>query len=410
MSARLSTLFDPEVQRCPFAFYAKLRAETPVSFMPALGAYYIANYELGRKVLIDARRFAKKTLENDGRRFIEPNPKAQALLREKDIGLPMSLMAQKEGAEHRAYRSIVDHQFQSGTVRKLGDHVIATATGLLDAIAGGEIEAMSSFAVPLPLYVISDILGIPKSEYRTFKRWSDGLVTYVAMVVSDAEAIAGAEAMVEMHRYMIDQVAERRIAPREDLLTVLARARHEGRPLTDHEICAFTDELLVAGNETTTSAIGSGLLDIASNQELQASLRAKPVLIPKFVEEILRTASPIQLALRFALEDVTIGGVDIPAMSKVFVGLASANRDDSAFAAAAAIDPERVGKTHLSFGAGEHHCLGAELARLELRTAFALWLDRFVTIELAQPADTVAYPMSYTIRGPLSLMLRVTRR
>jgi cytochrome P450 len=410
MTERAPSLTDPEVQQCPYPFYAKLREESPVTFMPQLGVYYIANYDLGRKVLIDSKRFVKRSPEGDGRRYIEPNKAAQELLRQKDFGLPISMMSHKEGKEHKMGRSIVDSYFHANTVRNMADYVTGVATELLDRLDGKtEIEVVFDFAIPLPVYVIADIMGVPKSEYKTFKRWSDGVVTYLALQVPEKESIEGAEAMIEMHRYMVDQVHARRNEPRDDLLTTLAQAEYDGRPLTDHEICGFTDEILVAGNETTTSTIAAGLLELAQNPQLQSRLRAQPDLIPKFVEEILRVSSPLQITLRLALEDVNVGGVDIPAGSKIFVGLGSGNRDERAFAKADDVDTDRAPKAHMTFGAGLHHCLGAELARLELRIAFGLWLTRFSKIELARPNEPVVYPASHAIRGPTAVNLKVQR-
>jgi cytochrome P450 len=271
-----------------------------------------------------------------------------------------------------------------------------------------ECELVEAYAMPLPVYVISEMLGLPRSEFRTFKRWSDAVLTYMALLVPEEQAIAGAEAMVEMHRYMLQRIAERRASPRDDLLSVLANARLNGeRPLTDREICSFIDELLVAGNETTTNTISAGLLYLAQNTDTQTTLRANQGLIPRFVEELLRIAAPLQIALRYALIDVNVGGVDIPAGSKVFVGLASANRDECPYPVGERVDLERKNAgTHITFGGGVHHCLGSELARLELRVSFREWLTRFSHIELAQHPESVEYPPSFALRGPLSVKIR----
>lgn len=411
MTTQTASLTDPAIQQCPYAFYAKLRAESPVTFMDELGVYYVSSYELGRKILLDSKRFGKASEGGDGRRYIEPHPAATELLRQKDFGLPISMMSNRDGAEHRKGRSIVDGYFQGRAVRELADYVADTANELLDRFEDrDEIEVVADFAIPLPVYVIADIMGIPRSEYKTFKRWSDGVVTYLAMSVPERESVEGAEAMVEMHRYMVAEVHKRRKEPRSDLLTTLALGEYDGQPLTDHQICGFTDEILVAGNETTTSTIAAGLLEIARNPALQERLRAQPDQIPAFVEEILRVSSPLQVTLRRALVDVNVGGVDIPQGSRIFIGLGSANRDENAFPEPDQVHPEAPpAKAHMTFGAGVHHCLGAELARLELRTAFALWLERFSRIELAQPEDSIRYPASYAIRGPVSVQLRVQR-
>jgi cytochrome P450 len=354
----------------------------------------------------------KKSAENDGRRFIEPSKAAQKILMEKDLGTPLNTVSQSNGREHVAYRAIVDRRFRGANIRKLEDYVTATAKGLIERIGERtDCEAVESFCVPLPVFVIADLLGVPKAEYQTIKRWSDAVLTYTAMIVPEDVAIAGAESMVEMHRYMLDRIRERRSNPQDDVLTVLAEARFDGeRPLTDREILSYIDEILVAGNETTTNTISAGLLYLAQDTALQATLRSQPALIPKFVEEILRISTPLQVALRLAVEDVNIGGIDIPKGSRILVGIGSCNRDDDSFPTAERIDLERRNAgTHLTFGGGEHHCLGADLARLELRVAFRLWLAEFSRIELAQHGSSVQYPSSFALRGPLSLKLRLHR-
>jgi cytochrome P450 len=286
------------------------------------------------------------------------------------------------------------------------------ARTLIDGFeAQGECDAVAAFSVPLPLYVIADILGIPTSEHRTYRKWSDAVLTYVALVVPEEQAIAGAETMVEMHRYLLEQVRLRRDSPTNDLLTVLAQARCDGeRPLTDREICGFTDELLVAGNETTGSVISASLLHLASHPDVQQRLRNDRQLIPNFVEEMLRTATPLQLTLRYAVSDVTLGGVALPAGAKIFVGMACANRDEHRFDAPEDVDIERKNaRANITFGGGDHFCLGADLARLELRIAIQEWLARFSFIRLNQPPDSIRYPAGFTVRGPKELKLSFER-
>jgi cytochrome P450 len=411
MADAAGTLLDPAVQKCPFPLYQRLRQEQPVSYMPELRAYYVASYELVREIVTDFKRFAKKSAENDGRRYIEPSRAAQQILIENDGGTPLNAISQSNGEQHTAYRALVNPYFRASNIKKLEGHITMMASELIDRLApDGECEVVEAYSMPLPIYVICDVLGVPKSMFRTFKKWSDAVLTYVAMIVSEEEAIAGAKNMVELHRYTLEQVKQRRAEPRDDLLTIVAQAKYnDERPLTDLEILSFVDELLVAGNETTTNSIGAGLLYIAQRPHLQAQLRADLNKIPRFVEEMLRLSAPLQLTSRFTLTDVEIGGVRIPAGSTIFVGLASANRDDCIYAGGAEADLSRLNaSTHLTFGAGEHHCLGSELARLEMRVTFREWLKRFSHIELAQDPDTVQYPSSFALRGPLAFRLKYT--
>jgi cytochrome P450 len=413
MNDPTANLLDPTVQKCPFPFYERLRATAPVAFMPELGAFYISTFELGRKVLLDFTNFAKKTANNDGRRFVTPSKAAQRILIEKDVGTPLNAVSQSNGTQHVAYRGIVDPRFKLSSIRSMEASVTATALALIERFAEfGECEVVDAYAMPLPVYVILDIFGLPRSEFRAFKKFSDAVLTYMALIVPEAEAVAGAETMVQMHHHILKLAQERRRAPTDDLLSVLANAKYEGvRPLTDREICSYIDELLVAGNETTTNTISAGLLYLGQHPETQQALRANPDLIPRFVEELLRVTAPLQIGLRYALNDVNVGGVDIPAGSLVYVGLASANRDGCPFTSGDTIDLQRKNAaTHLTFGAGQHHCLGSELARLELRVTFREWLANFSNIDLAQDPDTVRYPASYALRGPLAVNIRYRRR
>jgi cytochrome P450 len=411
MDQNAESLLNPRIQKCPFDLYKKLRNEKPVAYMADIGMYYVTDYQLGRQILTDPKRFLNGTAEDDGRIFIEPNKSAQQILREKDFGLPMTLFSTTNAGDHEAYRDIVEPSFKVSGMRKLEARIAETARELVEKIApAGTCDAVQDFAIPLPTYVIADILGVPRSDYATFKRWSDGVMTYVALQVPEAEAIAGAESMVEMHRYMIGHVRQRRAVPRDDLLTIVAQSKFKGeRLLTDLECVSMIDQLLVAGNETTTHSIASGLLFLAQNPQMQGALRERPEQIAKFAEEILRLHSPLQVAIRRTITDITLGGVNIPAGSRVLVSLASANRDENKFAQADAVNLERGNAgAHLTFGSGTHHCLGAELARLEMRESFRAWVSRFSSVDLAQDSDSIEYHHSWAMRGPLSLKLKYT--
>jgi cytochrome P450 len=412
MNDRPASLLDPQIQKCPFPLYKHLREAKPVSFMADLGVYYIATYDLGRQVLTDSKHFAKKTGQSDGRRFIEPSKAAVKILAESHTGTPLNPITMSEGREHAVYRGVVDARFKVSSVRKMEGFIVETARELIERFEhNGECNLVDEYSMPLPVYVISEMLGLPKSEFRTFKKWSDGVLTYMALLVPEDQAIEGAQRMVEMHQYILKKLPELRASPRDDLLSVLANVRlKDERPLTDREICSYIDELLVAGNSTTTDAISSGLLYLAQHPETYAALRASPDLVPRLVEEVLRITAPLQIAYRYALSDVIVGDVNIPAGSRVFIGLASANRDQCPYPSGDRIDLERKNAgTHITFGAGEHNCLGSELARLELRVTFREWLARFSHIELAQDPDSIEYLSSFALRGPLRVKLRLQR-
>lgn len=409
MTQSAGSLLDPSVQQCPFPFFRQLREEKPVTYLPDLGAYFVANYELAKKILNDANRFHAGPPNSDGRIYTVPDPAATQVLLDSGFGTPLNSLTSSDGATHDAYRGIVEAEFRVSGIRKLERYVAQITQDLIDEFAArGECEAVAEFCVPLPVFIIADMLGVPKSDYKTIKKWSDGFTSYTAVLVTEMDAVAGAEAIVEMNRYMLDQVRIRRQEPRDDLLTTIANGTdREGRPLSDAETLSMIQQILVAGNETTTNSMSASLLYLAENPQVQESLRAHPELIPRFVEEMLRLSTPLQGAMRFAIEDVEIEGVSIPAGSPIFVSLASANRDECKFEdAEAANTGRRNAGAHLTFGSGSHHCLGAELARLEMREAIRLWLERFSHFELNQEQESIEYPKSFALRGPLAVKLR----
>jgi cytochrome P450 len=408
-----ATLIDPSGKGCPFPVYERLREQEPVSFMPDIGMFFVACYDLARDVLRNTAQFSNQSAEGDGRLFVEPSEAAQQILITKGFGNNVPTMVTNDPPTHGSYRKLVEHAFRASRIRQMEGYVREIASELVDRFADkGECELIADFAVPLPLFVISDMLGIPRSDYIRFKGWSDAWLTMLALKASEEESIEAAHLAVDMHHYFVAAIAERRVEPRDDLLTDLAQASYEDeRPLTDREILSIINQLLVAGNETTTNGIAGGLKLLAQDAELAQRLRQAPTLVPKFVEEVLRLEAPVQCLIRFVHADVELAGVKIPAGSRVLVGIASANRDCAKFEGADDVDLERrKSGAHFAFGAGIHHCVGSELARVEMREAFSIWLSRFSSISLAGDVDDIVYLPSFGVRGPRALPLRMTRR
>jgi cytochrome P450 len=267
---------------------------------------------------------------------------------------------------------------------------------------------VSEFSSPYAVSIISDLIGFPESLRPTIKAYADAALTYLTYVVSEEQAVAGAKMMVKMHGVVRQMAAERRREPKEDILSSLATSTIEGRPLSEKEICYIVEELVVGGNETTANAINNGLLFLAQHPELQAKLRAQPDQVASFVEEILRLHPPINSAHRFTIEDVEIEGVKIPKGTKLYLGTASANRDEAKFACPADFDPTRPGlMQQVTFGGGEHFCLGANLTKIEQNVAYTGWLKRFSSIELAQPVESIEYHNTFASRAPISVKVRV---
>jgi cytochrome P450 len=411
MSPSAKSLLDPEVVQCPYPYYEELRREQPIGFRPELNAYFASSYEMVKQILRD-KRFLKGAPENDGRKFVAPHKAAQEiLLADPQIGLPIHCISQSNGEEHSQFRKIVEPFLGRKAAMTREPALQACVDMLLDEVEKSDTcEIVGNFSAPYTLYVISDVIGLPRSMYNEAKAYAAAALTYLVYVVSEEQAVAGAKTMVAMHGIVRELIRERRKNPQDDLLSALAVATVNGQPLTERQMCYIVEELVVGGHETTANAINSGLTHLAQHPELQDTLRTNPDQLPAFVEEVLRAVPPIQAAHRIASEDIELGGVLVKKGTKVFLGTASANRDAGKFTSPAAFDHNRTELAqHVAFGGGAHFCAGAYLSRAEQRIAYHEWLKRFAAIELAQPAESIKYHASFATRSPVEIHLRMKR-
>jgi cytochrome P450 len=403
------SLLDPAVIESPWAYYRLLHEETPVWNDPHTGFYIVSSYALIQAALRDEAQFSAAV----DRPRLRPG------------GLPeevRTLMARRpltptligcDSPHHDLYRPLVNMVFSSARVEALEPGIAAIVDGLIDEFAdAGACEAISAFAAPLPLSVIADQLGVPRAMLAQFKLWSDAIVQLLGLVGDDARLIECAHAQQACLDFLLEQAALRRTDPQDTILSDLANARIEGgRLLNDAELASILVQLLVAGNETTTNTIGSGLLALARAPALQDEVRAADARgMRLFVEEILRSESAVQGHYRRAKVDVELGGVTIPAGSVVHLRYGAGNRDERQFPDAARIDIARANAPqHLAFGGGAHFCVGAMLARKELFVAFRRILDRVEKIALAPGAVLERFP-SMQHRGLRSLPLTFRAR
>ena len=241
------------------------------------------------------------------------------------------------------------------------------------------------FAVPLPILVISELVGIPEDDREQVKRWCDDFsivaLNFYANIESD-QLQRGLHSVMEFRTYLAAKVDELRRAPRQDLLSALVLAEHEGSRLTLDELLANTILLLNAGNETTSNLLGNGLVALLRHPDQLQRLRGDPASIADAVEECLRYDSPVQFQGRVATEDVECAGTAIRRGQLVLAVLGAANRDPDHFQDPDRFDAFRHPNFHLAFGHGRHHCVGAELARLEARIAFTILFTELKTLEL----------------------------
>jgi cytochrome P450 len=304
-----------------------------------------------------------------------------------------------DGARHRRYRSLVASAFRQKVLTESEDQLVATvANELIDRFADrGNAELVREFTFPYPTKVIAGILGLPREDYRQFQRWSIAILSFLA---NQEEAIAASR---EIEDYMAGILADRRRTPQDDLISGLAQAELDGERLSDDEIFSFLRLLLPAGVETTFRSTGNLLYLLLSHPEQLDAVRSDRALIPDAIEEAVRLETPLLNITRLATKDTEIGGVAVPAGSTVMVMLAAANREEDRYGEPDAFDIFRKNpKPHVSFGHGPHVCLGMHLARVEMRVALNLLLDRLPDLRLDPEADD-PHIRGQVFRSPTSL-------
>jgi cytochrome P450 len=284
---------------------------------------------------------------------------------------------------HRRYRSLVSKAFsQRALARRQDELVERVGSELIDRFAArGNAELVREFTFPYPTQIIAGLLGLPRADHPQFQRWSISLLSFT---VNRERGIAASKAL---EAYFAPILAARREEPRDDLISTLAHAEIEGERLSDEEIFSFLRLLLPAGVETTYRSTGNLLFGLLSSPEQLDAVRADRSLIPQAIEEAVRWEAPLLVITRVATRDSELAGVPIPAGSAVMPMLGAANRDESRYPDPDRFDIFRAPQPHISFGHGVHVCLGMHLARLEMRVALELLLDRLPGLRLDPEGD-----------------------
>jgi cytochrome P450 len=310
--------------------------------------------------------------------------------------------------EHTRYRRLVSKAFTPKVVAELEPEIRAITTRLIDSwIGDGSIEFVSRFAVPLPVEVIARALNVPDDRLADFKRWSDDSIAGIGTDISLEERLAAERGVNEFQHYFAAELEQRREHPQDDLLTRLVEARvddddhdvEDKRPLDMPEMLSIVQQLLVAGNETTTKLLTETIRLLCEHPDEWERLRADPSRAPKIVEEALRLSTPTQGMFRIATRDHELAGVAIPEGARLVIVFASANRDAELYADSDGFDPDREHlRDHLAFGKGIHFCLGANLSRLEGRVALEELSRRIESISLPGTNEYRYFP-SFMLRG-----------
>ncbi len=409
VAAEQKSFFHPEVLTSPFAFYQEQLATEPVYHDKATGLYLVLSHRLVSEATSRTDEFSNNfQAVLSGAR--SEDPEVKAIL---DEGWPqVDTLLTADPPVHTRFRKLVNLAFSAPRVNKLEAHIREIAQDLIDRmLAKDEIEFVRDFAMPLPIRMISEQLGLTHVPPETIKRWTDAFVDRLGGMVPKERELQCAREVVEFQHAIKAQMDQRRASPTDDLLSDLVHAEIDGeRPLDDGELLSIVQQLLVAGNETTTATLAEGIILLARNPSELAKAQADPKIIPNMVEEMLRLASASSGIWRVMKADAELGGVTLPRGAMVMMRYAAANRDPERYD-----EPDRFladranARTHLAFGRGIHMCVGNMLSRKEMTVAFEELLPRISGITLTDEA-AIAYPPNMMLRGPVSVPVRFEPR
>lgn len=413
-------LFAPDIQQCPYPYFAAMREQEPVfaTVMNGRPIWLITTYELCLAVVSNPAQFSSKFGTPGLPPSSELGARLRALRAEHGAYKFVPTLLTADPPEHSRYRKLVSRAFTPRATAALEDGIRTIVQSLLELWpVDGTVEFVSALAWPFPVRVIAKALNVPESDLDDFKRWSDDTMAAQGSEISDERRIEAELGIIEFQHYFIKQIADRRATPRDDLLTNLVEAMIDPSDpdadgpdpvrLNDAEILSILQQLLVAGNETTTKALSEMMLLLARHPERWAAVRTQPDTHSAVIEESLRLSTPGLAMWRVATSDVELGGVQIPKGARLLVLYGSANRDTDEFPAGDGFCPEQASTKHLAFGKGAHFCIGAGLARLELRVALAELAARLQSVSLSEDND-LRYTPSFMLRGLESLSLQIT--
>ncbi len=399
---------EPSAYADPVAWHAaakRLREEAPIIkvSLPDYPEFYAVT-----------RHADVMEIERNPEVFTNAPVPALATLAERQEGgdtAGMKTLVQMDGDEHRAHRIIVNDWFKPRNVRKMQERVDELAKQYIDQMQalGGECDFAKEIATHFPLQVILSILGLPESDYAKMLKLTQELFGAedpdIGRAGEDASVLG---VMMDFYGYFTQLAADRRAHPTDDLASVIANAELNGAPLPDMDVFGFYLIISTAGHDTTSNSLAGGLLGLMEHPDQLALLKENPDIIENAANELIRYASPVKHFIRTCQETITIGDVTFQPGDIALLSYASANRDEDVFPDPFKLDLRRENAgSHLAFGFGPHFCLGAHLARMEIRTLFKELVGRLDTVELtAEPT----FVQSRLVSGPKTLPVRYTWR
>jgi cytochrome P450 len=388
----LGTTFDPLAED-PYPFYSIARQAAPITFCRDLNAWLVTRYKDIQSILLQPEIFSSRDT------LTSPVTFYPRTLEELIKGfLPVQIVLNSDGAAHTRFRAPLTKAFAPARMRAIDPFMRQAAHELVDVFIGdGRAEIISQFAYPLALEVVLTLLGVPRQDIALTRKWSHDWLMLMSIQLEEQQQVEYARGTVAFQRYLADLIIERREAPQADLISTLACVP-SAEPLTENELVIMLQGLILAGHESTTNMIGTGLLLLLERPERWRMLCEHPEHIPLTVEEILRFDAPIQMFARTTTHEVTVDGVTLPEDTSLLLLYGSANRDESMFPDADQFQLQRPANHHLAFGHGVHFCVAAALARLEGRVAFETLCERLPDLRLV-PGQTLTHIPTLLFRG-----------
>jgi cytochrome P450 len=394
-------LFEKTFFQDPHPILARLRREEPIAYNPMVNGYFVTRYKDINEVLKDPVTFSSTGIVRMGTVL---TPEAIAIL-SKGFPLGDNVLI-TDPPVHTRLRRLLNRGFTPARIAAQEPRLRALTNNLIDAfIKDGRADLVGQFADILTVTAILTMVGVPAEDMPQIKRWSDDWFELLFNRVPPEAQPPLAESVVAYHHYCFDLIEQRRKEPREDLTSYLVAAEPDGEALTIPELIAtIGGSLLAAGHETTTGMLASTVWRLLSEPGLWGEIQRDPALLDKAMEECLRYECIVMSMMRTTTRDVDLGGVHLPKGTDIFLFYLSANRDEDQFPEANRFNIHREEQAHLGFGRFTHFCLGAPLARLEIKTALKLLLERLPELRLV-PDQALEYRHNATLRGLKSLLV-----
>ncbi len=394
MPAVHGVTFNPLAED-PYPFYSQVRREEPIAFCPELDVWIVTNHKDIQSILLHPGTFSSRDTLTSSVTFYTKT------LEELIQGfLPVPVVLNTDGADHMRFRVPLTKAFAPARMRSLEPFVYKVAENLIDTfIHNQQAEIISQFAYPMALEVVLKLLGLPTQDIELARKWSHDWLMLMSIQLDEENQAECARSTVAFQRYLSRLIAERRDQPQDDLISTLVHfSIPDEEPFTENELVILLQGLVLAGHESTTNMIGTGLKLLLEQPEDWRTLCQHPEYIPRTVEEILRFDAPIQMFARTTTREVTIGDVKLPEDTSLLLLYGSGNRDEQVFTDAEKFQINRNPNHHLAFGHGVHFCVGAALARLEGRIAFEVLCQRLPDLSII-PNQVLTHIPTLLFRG-----------